>query len=219
MNFDDNFLRIGGANTEPIKALVSNLNSQDWENEAHQDTQTIPLVHDVELGHTNPVRRPALQTFDRDIRSTLAIAADFYDKSDKGRELTEKYGVGYFIRANLVRLLSGGETAENRDTNFSLTHSHRVHVPIITNNQVWFTVGQEKLHIPEGEIYEINNRRLYSMRNEGDEPCVHLILDYVLKGEKCCCGEKFHPDEPCTPEACADTDWGRLPCTCLPERT
>jgi len=219
VNFDDNFLRIGGANTEPIKALVSNLNSQDWENEAHQDEQTIPLVHDVELGHTNPVRRPALQTFDRDIRSTLAIAADFYDKSDKGRELTEKYGVGYFIRANLVRLLPGGETAEIRDTNFSLTHSHRVHVPIITNDQVWFTVGQEKLHIPEGEIYEINNRRLYSMRNEGDEPCVHLILDYVLKGEKCCCGEKFHPDEPCTPEACADTDWGRLPCTCLPERT
>ena len=90
MNFDDNFLRIGGANTEPIKALVSKLSPQDWESEAHQDEQTVPLVHDVELGHTNPVRRPALQTFDRDIRSTLAIAANFYDKSDKGRELTEK---------------------------------------------------------------------------------------------------------------------------------
>ena len=34
----------------------------------------------------------------------------------------------------------------------------------------------------------------------------HLILDYVLKGEKCCCGEKRHPDQPCTPEACLDTD-------------
>jgi hypothetical protein len=88
----------------------------------------------------------------------------------------------------------------------------------MTNAQVKFSVGRETLHIPEGEIFEINNRRLNRLRNEGDEPCVHLVLDYVLKGEQCCCGEKFHPEEECTPESCADTDGGRLPCTCFPER-
>lgn len=218
MNIDENFLCIGSANTEPIKALVLTLSPQDWENEPQPGVQTVPLVHDVELGHRNPVRCPALQIFDRDIRSTLAITANFFDKSDKGRVLTEKYGIGYVIRAKLLRLLAGEEIAESRDSSFSLTHSHRVHVPIITNDQVRFTVGRETMHIPEGEIYEINNRRLHSVHNQGDEPCVHLVLDYVLKGEQCCCGEKFHPDDECTPEACADTDGGRLPCTCLPER-
>ena len=67
------------------------------------------------------------------------------------------------------------------------------------------------------KIYEINNRRLHSVHNAGDAARVHLILDYVLKGEKCCCGEKHHPDQPCMPEACMDTDHGRIPCTCHTE--
>ena len=225
MNFDDNLRRIGGANIEPIKALVASLEEADWESqsvrqqryEVHRDTHTIPLVHDYQFRHTNPTRHPALETFGAVIRPILAITADFFDTSEKGRELTKKYGVGYFIRANLVRLAAGGAIDEHRDGNFSLTHAHRVHVPIITNDRVLFKVGRETLCLPEGEIYEINNRRLHSVHNGGDAARVHLILDYVLKGEKCCCGEKHHPDQPCTPEACMDTDHGRIPCTCHPE--
>jgi len=225
MNFDDNFRRIGGANVEPIRALVASLEEADWDSqsvrqqryEVHRDTQTIPLVHDYDFRHTNPTRHPALETFGPVIRPILAITADFFDTSEKGLELTKKYGVGYFIRANLVRLAAGGAIDEHRDGNFSLTHAHRVHVPIITNDRVLFNVGQETLCLPEGEIYEINNRRLHSVHNGGDAARIHLILDYVLKGEKCCCGEKLHPDQPCSREACMDTDHGRIPCTCYPE--
>ena len=222
MNFDDNFRRIGSANVEPIKAMIAELDSEQWENEAirqqryeaHRDTQAILLVHDSDFRHINPTRHPALKTFEPVIRPVLGITADFFDQSPRGIELTRQYGIAYFIRANLVRLLPGAAIAEHRDMNFTFTHSHRVHVPIITNDQVLFTVGSETLNIPEGEIYEINNRRTHSVCNEGDEPRVHLILDYVLKGEMCCCGEKRHPDEPCTPEACLDTVTGRIPCTC-----
>jgi hypothetical protein len=183
MNFDDNFRRIGGANVEPIRALVASLEEADWDSqsvrqqryEVHRDTQTIPLVHDYDFRHTNPTRHPALETFGPVIRPILAITADFFDTSEKGLELTKKYGVGYFIRANLVRLAAGGAIDEHRDGNFSLTHAHRVHVPIITNDSVLFKVGQETLCLPDGEIYEINNRRLHSVHNAGDTARVHLI--------------------------------------------
>jgi len=222
VNFGDNFRRIGGANIEPIKAMIAELEREQWENEeirqqryeAHRDTQSIPLVHDSDFRHTEPTRHPALKIFGPIIRPVLSITADYYDESPKGIELSEKFGIGYFIRANLVRLLPGVTIAEHRDMNFSLTHAHRIHVPIITNDQVHFTVGGETLDIPEGEIYEINNRRMHSVCNDGNDPRVHLILDYVLKGEMCCCGEKRHPDTPCTPEACLDTVTGRVPCTC-----
>lgn len=225
MNFDDNFRRIGSANIEHVKALVAVLTDEDWTQESvpqqryevHKDTQSIPLVHDYDFRHTEPTRHPALQTFAPVIRPILAITADFYDSSEKGRELTKKYGIGYFVRTNLVRLAPGGTIDEHRDENFSLTHSHRVHVPIITNELVLFKVGRETLSIPEGEIYEINNRRLHSVHNAGAAARVHLILDYVLKGEKCCCGEKHHAGERCTPEACMDTDHGLIPCTCHTE--
>jgi hypothetical protein len=209
-----------------MRALLLQLTPEEWEEtdirqqgyEAHRDTQAIPLVYDDDFRHTNPTKRPALQIFEPAMRPLLAVTAGFYDESPQGRELTKKFGSGYFIRANFVRLLSGGTILEHRDMQFSPTHAHRVHVPIITNDRVWFTVGGETLYIPEGEIYKINNRRAHSVRNEGDEAGVHLVLDYVLKGEKCCCGEKRHADVPCTPEACIDTVNGRVPCTCLPAK-
>ena len=225
MNFDDNFRRIGGANIEPIKAKLAELAPEQWENEAvrqqryeaHRDTRTIPLVHDYAFRHDQPTRHPALEIFEPVIRPVLGMAADFFDKAEKGKELTEKHGLGYFIRCNLVKLLPGGTISEHRDMNFSLTHAHRVHVPVVTNDRVLFSVGGETLNIPEGEIYEINNRRPHSVRNEGEEARVHLIMDYVIKGEMCCCGEKLHPDAPCTPNACVETDLCRIPCTCFPE--
>jgi hypothetical protein len=223
MNFDDNFRRVGGANIEPIKSLLANVDPGQWQSqakhpqlyEAHRNTQAILLVHDSDYRHTNPTRQPALELFLPVIRPVLGVAADNYDQSQKGTELRKKFGLGYFIRANFVRLMPGEAIVEHRDMNFSLAHAHRIHVPIITNDQVWFTVGGEVLNIPEGEIYEINNRRSHSVRNEGDQPRVHLVLDYVLKGEKCCCGEKRHPDQPCTPETCRDTVSGVVPCSCF----
>jgi hypothetical protein len=222
MNFDDNFRRVGSANIELIKGMLGELQAGDWENqearrqldEAYRNAQAILLVYDSDLRHVDPTRHPALAVFEPVIRPILGVTADHFDQSPKGMELTRKFGLGYFIRAYFQRLNPGGSIAEHRDKNFSLAHAHRIHVPIITNDRVWITVGGEILSIPEGEIYEINNRRPHSVRNDSTEPCVHLILDYVLKGEMCCCGEKRHPDEPCTPEACGDTVTGQVPCTC-----
>ena len=174
MNFDDNFRRIGSANIEHVKALAATLTDEDWTQESvrqqryevHKDTQSIPLVHDDDFRHTEPTQHPALQTFAPVIRPILAITADFFDSSEKGRALTEKHGIGYFIRANLVRLAPGGTIDEHRDGNFSLTHSHRVHVPIITNDRVLFKVGRETLSIPEGVLraYVVVSKEISGLR-------------------------------------------------------
>jgi hypothetical protein len=100
-----------------------------------------------------------------------------------------------------------------------LTHAHRIHAPVITNEKITSSVGSETLSIPECEIYEINNGRPHSVRNDSEETGVYLVLDYVLKNEKCCCGGKYRPDTPCSPEVCRDSDLGRVPCTCWPEST
>ena len=123
--------------------------------------------------------------------------------------------MGYFVRANLVRLQSGGTITEHTDNNFSLVHSHRVHLPIITNAEVGFMVGNKSINMKEGELWEINNRRLHSVNNAGPEDRVHLILDYVIPGEKCCCGEKLHPLTVCNPQACEMTDHLKIECICF----
>jgi hypothetical protein len=225
MNFDGNFRRIGRVDIGPMKALIARLPADAWDAESmrqqryevHRDTQTINLVHDPDFRHTNTTRHPAMQFFEPALRPVLDVAARYFDRSPKGRQLTTRHGLGYFVRANLVRLRPGGAIAEHQDKNFSLAHSHRVHVPVVTNDKVRFTVGSETIHMAEGAVFEINNRRMHSVRNDGDTGRVHLILDYVLTGEKCCCGEKLHPQRPCSPETCLATDRMQIPCTCYAE--
>lgn len=225
MNFDGNFRHLGKVDIGPLKQLVLELAAEDWDREttrqrryeAHRDTQSIGLVYDYDFRHVKATRLPALQVFGPALRPVLAMIAADFEGTPKGKELCAKFGVGYFVRASLVRLNAGGEIAPHQDMNFSLAHSHRVHLPVITNENVRFTVGGETLNLREGDIFEINNRRVHEVSNKGADGRVHLILDFVLRGEQCCCGEKRHPGVACNPRRCLETDRLKIPCTCFPE--
>ena len=225
MNFPGNFLRIGQLDIAGLKELVGNLTEDQWDSfsirqkryEVHQHTQTIGLVYDLDFRHSHPTRLPTLKIFEDAMRPALKMAADHFEQSETGQRLIKQFGLGYFIRASLVRLKAGCGIAEHRDMNFSLTHSHRIHLPIVTNDEVSFTVGGETITMREGELYEINNRRLHSVQNDSADDRVHLILDFVLRGEQCCCGAKLHPQTVCSPNACMDTVRLKIPCTCHPE--
>jgi hypothetical protein len=223
MNFAGNFVHIGDVDFAALKQRVLQVPEHQWQAEAnrqqryevHRDTQTIHLVFDPDFRHTHPTRLPLLREFEPLIRPALKMAADHFDDSPKGQALFDEHGMGYFVRANLVRLKSGGNITAHTDNNYSLVHSHRVHLPIITNPQVEFTVGSEVINMKEGELWEINNRRMHSVGNTGPEDRVHLILDYVIPGEKCCCGEKHHPMTACNPRACEKTDHLEIKCECF----
>ena len=225
MNFPGNFFHIGDIEIAELKNLVLNLTDEQWENfslrqkryEVHQHTQSIGLVYDPDFRHSHPTRLPTLDMFEAELKPVLWMTADHFEETEKGKQLIKDNGMGYFVRATLVRLQAGGSIAEHRDMNFSLTHSHRVHLPIVTNDEVWFSVGSETINMREGQLYEINNRRLHSVENKGSDDRVHLILDFVLPSERCCCGEKLHPDTRCSPQACKETDRWNTPCECYPE--
>ncbi|MDZ7645493.1 MAG: aspartyl/asparaginyl beta-hydroxylase domain-containing protein [Woeseiaceae bacterium] len=225
MNFAGNFKYLGSVDTRELRRRVDTLTEEQWSAfemrqkryEVHRDTQTIGLVFNPDFRHSHPTRLPALEIFQDALQPVLATVAGHYEATDEGQRLTQQYGLGYFIRATLVRLRAGGTIDPHRDNNFSLVHSHRVHLPVITNDQVLFTVGSETRALAAGEIHEINNRRMHSVRNESAEDRVHFILDFVLPGEMCCCGRRLHPGTLCSPQACLATDRLQVPCTCHPE--
>ena len=225
MNFPGNFFHIGDIEIAELKKLVLSLTDEQWENfslrqkryEVHQHTQSIGLVYDPDFRHSHPTKLPTLDIFEEELRPILWMTADHFEETETGKQLIKENGMGYFVRVTLVRLKAGGSIAEHRDMNFSLTHSHRIHLPIVTNDEIWFSVGNETINMREGQLYEINNRRLHSVENKGADDRVHLILDYVLPGERCCCGAKLHPDTRCSPQACKETDRWNTPCECYPE--
>jgi hypothetical protein len=225
LNFQGNFRKIGDAEIAPILEVVQQLSADDWaledtrqkRFEVHKDTQFIGLVYDEDFRHMNATQRPAMEIFNPVLHPVFAKIAQFYESAP---DILVKLGrpvQGYFVRVSLVNLLPNGEISEHRDKCFSLAHSHRLHIPIRTNENVLFNVNGETIHMKAGEIYEINNRRNHSVVNKGSQGRVHLILDWVFPWEPCCCSYKTHPNVPCSPDVCIETDRLHIPCTCFPE--
>lgn len=222
MNFAGKFIHIGDIDISHLKQQIIQLSADQWQadnttiedNEVHADTETIKLVWDADFRHKHPTKLAALGQFAKSIQPILAHIASYYESSEKWRALFTKHGHGYFVRAKIVKLKAGGEIKEHCDTHYSLTHSHRIHVPILTNDNVHFQVADLTFNMLEGEMVEINNRLVHSVKNTGKTDRVHLILDWVVPREQCCCSEKVHPSEQCSPQACMQTDRLNIPCSC-----
>lgn len=66
---------------------------------------------------------------------------------------------------------------EHIDVAQSFTYSHRLHIPLVTNKDAIFTVGGESMNMEVGNCYEVNNKQLHSVVNNGDTDRIHLLFD------------------------------------------
>ena len=73
-----------------------------------------------------------------------------------------------------------------------LTKIHRLHIPIITSDNVHFYVKQNRYHLKTSHLYELNNAVVHSVYNQSDIERVHLLID-MLPNEVG--GIKVHLDE------------------------
>ena len=223
MNFKGDFQLLGKMDISALRDGVLAFTEEDWNRDAwrrqqfkaHHHTATIPLIFDEDFRHSQPTVRPDYQPLRGRIEPVLGVIRDHYDQSDELKRLQDTHGPAYPVRMLLARLRPGGVIPAHMDRNFSLAHAHRVHVPIVTHDDVKFVVDGRRQPMKEGEAWEINNRRAHEVENASPIYRVHLIVDWVIPGERCCCSAQTHPDTPCTPEACRATDFRPLPCDCL----
>ncbi len=175
--FAGNFRLLDVGDVSAIKERVAALTEDDWNAvewrqesfEAHNDTQTIELIFDRDFRHENPTIQPKYRELDCDrlLAPIMEAISDYFT------------GEGYVVRALLVNLKPGGRIPSHVDTGHSLMNSRRIHIPITSNDEVVFTVGNEPRVMKEGELWEINNARVHSVENGSDRGRVHLIVDWV----------------------------------------
>jgi hypothetical protein len=135
--------------------------------EVHRKTQSLLLIHDSDFRHYNPTYRDLYTEFRRELKPIFDFIADYFG------------GDGYIVRALFARLAAGGRIDTHTDGLYSLLKCHRIHIPIITNDRVSFTIGGETRMLGEGEMWEINNATLHAVDNRGDADRIHLIIDWV----------------------------------------
>ncbi|WP_443750950.1 aspartyl/asparaginyl beta-hydroxylase domain-containing protein [Asticcacaulis solisilvae] len=191
MNFAQDAQKLGRFDISALRAIVSQYGEDDWAADgrrqadfrAHASTQTLKLIADADFRHTDPTVHPIFHELEPVIRPLMDHVRGAYLQTLRQRRVAETCGPGYFIRTLLTRLPAGAEIKPHVDEGESLKRCHRIHVPIVTNPLAVFYVGKLKFHMPEGEMWEINNRRTHAVRNDGTEARIHLIMDYVQPGE------------------------------------
>jgi Aspartyl/Asparaginyl beta-hydroxylase len=137
--------------------------------DVHHDTQSIVLVF-CDAKWPDPVitREPGwARLADAALPMMDALIARFYPPG------------GTVLRAMAARLEVGGTIRPHIDKVDSFVHSHRIHVPLTSNDHVRFTVDGRPCPMALGRAYEINNQKVHSVMNRGREPRISFIFDYM----------------------------------------
>ncbi|MFL6830658.1 MAG: aspartyl/asparaginyl beta-hydroxylase domain-containing protein [Sphingomicrobium sp.] len=95
-------------------------------------------------------------------------------------EATKGYGYarGAFPRVMLARMAPGGIIHPHRDQNPAAKWPHKIHIPLVTNEQVTFFVDGTPHYFAEGEAVEVNNMAVHAVENRGVTDRIHLIFEY-----------------------------------------
>jgi hypothetical protein len=96
------------------------------------------------------------------------------------QQATRPYGYARsaFPRVMLARMAPGGVIKPHVDANPAAKWPHKIHVPLLTNREVAFLVGEQAYHFPEGQAVEVNNLGIHAVRNDGAGDRIHLIFEY-----------------------------------------
>jgi hypothetical protein len=88
------------------------------------------------------------------------------------------------LRVQLVKLPARKNVLPHIDAGHIFRVTRRIHLPIITNQNVDFFIELEKVPMEEGRLIEINNQAIHCVFNQSDLDRVHLIIDWGHKDYK-----------------------------------
>jgi hypothetical protein len=96
------------------------------------------------------------------------------------RKLIEQIIPGQAQRCLLARLGPGAVITAHIDQALYFAKTVRIHVPVVTNDQVWMICQNEVFQMRLGEIWALNNSNLHAARNDHPSASrIHLICDFL----------------------------------------
>jgi hypothetical protein len=108
---------------------------------------------------------------DGDMRATPHLAHAPYI-----RQLLASFAVPW-SRTRLLRLAPGAGVPKHADTNYHWFSRVRVHIPVITREEVRFHCDGESVHMAAGEAWVFDNWRLHHVVNPTPDERIHLVAD------------------------------------------
>lgn len=171
---------VGTINLTP--EFIKEVESEDWTEETwrqdapgtpHKDTETIYLRTVKEV------------TPDEVFHGQDVVTTDLCKNKAIYRQLLQYIMVQLELvelgRVMLVNLKAGGSIDAHRDEGDYAAKRNRYHIPITTNPNVKFVVGDrpEVFNLEVGYIYQLANKEMHGVFNQGDTDRIHLVFDGI----------------------------------------
>jgi hypothetical protein len=179
MEATQTFINHGMMDHTKILKIIED-NNLDWDeyterqnknNTEHVHTKTIPIIFDKSFNFNSFKIMPTniFPLFENELLEIENIVKKSTNEDGK------------LLRALLVKLTAGKSIRPHVDiVGGSLIVCRRIHIPIQTNENCFFTVGDDKKNLKLGEMWEINNdKKMHSVDNLGETDRIHLIVDWV----------------------------------------
>jgi len=139
----------------------------------HDKTESIILFSKPE-GTEDPIYGKE-QIVDKELM--LLFKEDFSDLFIKLK--THFFNSGEIGRILLAKLKPNCTIPPHQDHGPHLEKCRRLHIPLITNDNVDFIVDDKSHNLKEGFVYEFDNTRTHHVTNNSDEERIHLIVDWI----------------------------------------
>lgn len=95
--------------------------------------------------------------------------------------LENSYGPGEIWNLQIAKMKGTEEILPHVDFGLGFVFSQRIHIPLVTNENVIFKIEDEEFYLKRNYVYEINNLKLHSVQNKNNSTYnrIHLIFDYM----------------------------------------
>lgn len=110
----------------------------------------------------------------------INLVKKFFEISnDITKILNLNYGNGTIFNVQFSLLPPNKKIKIHYDSGLHFSLSHRIHLPVITNEKVLFFIGDQKFNFKTNQLVEINNKKGHYVENNSTESRIHLIIDYI----------------------------------------
>ena len=104
----------------------------------------------------------------------------FLDKSSYFKEVLSTFKCT-LLAVRLLKLNSGAVIKEHKDADLCYEKGEiRIHIPVVTNEEVEFYLDKEKMLLREAECWYMNFNLPHSINNKSQVNRVHLVIDAVV---------------------------------------
>jgi hypothetical protein len=182
---------LDGDTIRKVKSLVESFTEQEWTEWQHRQKNY------KEQKHTNTIRCRWLENNIDEYHERLSVDFDTFNTIEHilGNVFTfiKRHYQGKICQAILTRQNPHSLIVPHIDLGKKLTYTHRLHIPIFTNDDILFRCGEQNMNMKVGRVYEINNQMIHAVVNNSDSFKIHLIVDVI---EDRYIGKKFVPSNP-----------------------